>query len=252
MISVVIITYNEAKHIADAIYSCKDVVDEVIVVDAESSDDTVLIAQQTDQKVKTFVKCWEGYGAARNYGAAQAKYDWIFSLDADERCSSELRATLQRLQLEKPTAYQVRRKNIYKSEIIKYGFLAPEWKDRLYNRTSASWDDKSVHETLQSNQHKLEYQKIEGALMHHAYDSQSHHREKLDHYARLLAQSKESRSGPFVLDRLAPAYHFFRAHFLKLGVIQNPYGLETSKNAYYYSQRKRYHLLKAKDNLKLE
>lgn len=245
MISAVIITYNEAKHIAVAINSCKNIVDEVIVIDAESTDDTVLIARQTDKKVRTFVKCWEGYGSARNYGAAKAKHDWIFSLDADERCSSELRQAIQRLQLEKSKIYQVSRKNIYNSEIIKHGFLAPEWKARLYYKSITKWDDKSVHETLQPINCKLEYRRIEGSLMHHAYEDQSHHREKLDHYAQLSVQSGKSSSTSFIWDRLAPMYHFCKAHFLKLGLLQSPYGFETSKNAYYYSTRKRYYLKQA-------
>lgn len=251
MISAVIITYNEAKHIADAINSCKDIVDEVIVIDAESMDDTILLAEQTDEKVKTFVKCWNGYGAARNYGADQAMYDWIFSLDADERCSPDLRQAIKNLQLKNRLTYQVRRKNIYKSEIIKHGFLAPEWKARLYNKSLAKWDDKSVHETLQPINHKLEYRKIEGSLMHHAYKDQSDHREKLDRYAKLSVQSAKSSSMSFVWDRLAPMYHFCRAHFLKLGFLQTPYGIETSKNAFYYSKRKRYYLQQAKIDLKL-
>lgn len=244
MISAVIITYNEAHNIAAAINSCKDVVDEVIIVDAESSDDTVLIAQQTDKKVETYVKCWKGYGAARNYGASKAKYNWIFSIDADERCSLALLESIKILRLENPAVFQIRRENVYNSEIIKYGFLSPEWKPRLYHKSSASWGDESVHETLRLN-HKLEYHKLNGSLMHHAYDSQDHHRQKLDHYAKLSLQSNQNMSSSPMLDKLAPAYHFFRAHFLKLGWLQYPYGLETSKNAYYYSKRKRFYMNKS-------
>ncbi len=247
MISAVIITYNEAQHIADAINSCKDIVDEVIVIDAESTDDTVINAEQSDEKVRTFVKYWEGYGAARNYGAVKAKHDWIFSIDADERCSPELSETIKSLPLVKPLTYQVRRKNIYNSEIIKYGFLAPEWKARLYSKSLAAWDDKSVHETLQPINSKLEYRKLNGALTHHAYQDQSHHREQLNHYAKLSSQSAKSSLSAYLLDRLAPSYHFCRAHFLKLGFLQTPYGIETSKNAYYYSKRKRYYRQQVKN-----
>lgn len=246
MISAVIITYNEAKHIAATINSCKDVVDEVIVVDAESTDDTILIAQQADQKVKTFVKYWEGYGAARNHGAAKAKHDWILSIDADERCSQALLESIKKVQLEKTVAFQVRRENIYKSEIIKYGFLAPEWKTRLYHKLVASWGDEIVHESLQPKQGKLEYRQLNGGLMHHAYESQAHHREKLDQYAKLSVQSKNRKPLDLLADKLAPTYHFVRAHFLKLGCLQSPYGMETSKNAYYYSKRKRFYLNSSK------
>jgi len=83
MISGVIITYNEEEKIADAILSLQSVCSEVIVVDAESTDETRSIADNLGTRV--YVKEWMGYGQARNYGADLANNDWILSLDADEQ-----------------------------------------------------------------------------------------------------------------------------------------------------------------------
>jgi len=240
MISAVIITYNEAKHITDCIGSCRDIVDEIIIVDAESTDGTVDFAQQDDKKVRTFVKYWSGYGAARNYGAQMAAHDWILVIDADERCSKELVESIEKLKLEKSKVYQFYRKNIYNNEIIKYGFLSPEWKPRLYHREMMAWDNRLVHEQMKTLGKTIEYKKLEGTLFHHAYDSLEHHRTKLERYAQLTATSwqhndKKVNTSSSVV---GPVYHFIRAYFMKLGCLQSPYGWETSKSAYFYNKRK--------------
>src|SRR4051795_7853426 len=86
-ISAIIITRNEERHIAEAISSLS-CCEEIIVVDAESTDRTREIAEQCGARV--IVHSWEGFARQKNFGALQARYDWILSLDADERLSIEL------------------------------------------------------------------------------------------------------------------------------------------------------------------
>ena len=86
-VSVTIITRNEAAHIRAALESVAWA-DERIVVDAESTDDTVAIARGLAEQV--VVREWPGYGAQKNYAASLASHDWILSLDADERVTPAL------------------------------------------------------------------------------------------------------------------------------------------------------------------
>src|SRR5437870_10841584 len=86
-ITATIITFNEEHNIAAALESLS-CADEIIVVDSESTDRTVEIARQFTDRV--FVRPWPGYSAQKNFAAHQAGNDWIFSLDADERVSTEL------------------------------------------------------------------------------------------------------------------------------------------------------------------
>ena len=67
--------------------------DEIIVVDSESTDDTVAIARQFTDRV--IVRAWPGYVAQKNYAASLASHDWILSLDADERVTPELAAEIR-------------------------------------------------------------------------------------------------------------------------------------------------------------
>ncbi len=86
-LSVTVIARNEAADIAAALQSVAWA-DELVVVDAESTDDTVAIARRFTDRV--VVRQWAGYVAQKNYAASLASHDWILSLDADERVSAAL------------------------------------------------------------------------------------------------------------------------------------------------------------------
>src|ERR1041385_633032 len=86
-VSATIITLNEEDRIAEAIASVA-CCDEIIVVDAGSTDNTRQIAAERGARV--FTREWDGYSKQKNFAAEQAQHDWIFSIDADERVSVEL------------------------------------------------------------------------------------------------------------------------------------------------------------------
>src|SRR5690606_28183543 len=86
-VTATVITFNEAANIAPALESLTWA-DEIVVVDSESTDDTVAIARRYTDRV--FVRPWPGYVAQKNFAAEQVSNDWIFSLDADERVTPEL------------------------------------------------------------------------------------------------------------------------------------------------------------------
>ena len=83
-VTAIVITFNEAANIGAALASLS-FADEIIVVDSQSTDDTVAIARTFTDKV--IVRPWPGYIEQKNFAAAQASHDWILSLDADERVS---------------------------------------------------------------------------------------------------------------------------------------------------------------------
>lgn len=244
MISAVIITYNEEHHIQKCIKSLEGVVDEVILVDAMSEDRTIELAVQALSTVKTYVKSWEGYGAAKNFGAAQAKHDWILSLDADEQCSLEMRDEISTTSLSPEHYYSFMRINHFGQRAMKYGMLRPEWKPRLYHREIMMWDDKLVHEQLtkfnKGLDQKLKVIKLEGSIIHDAYTDFEDHIKHLHNYAELTAAAwMKQGSKPGVFQKMiAPTYHFCRNYFFRLGCLEGLPGWETSKAAYLYSKYK--------------
>src|SRR5262249_60056770 len=87
-ISAYILAYDEAEKIADAVSSVLWA-DEVVLVDSGSTDRTAEIAEGLGARVVQVP--FHGFGDLRNRALAECRYDWIFSLDADERCTAEAR-----------------------------------------------------------------------------------------------------------------------------------------------------------------
>src|SRR6478672_3287485 len=93
-ITATIITLNEEANIKAA---CESVAwaDEIIVVDSESTDSTPAIARACGARVTT--NRWPGFSAQKQFAVEQAQNDWIFSLDADERVSEQLKQAIEDL-----------------------------------------------------------------------------------------------------------------------------------------------------------
>ncbi len=236
MITAVIITLNEAGHIASCISSVFALADEVIVIDTGSHDDTVVLAKSAGAKVHN--QAWKGYGHARNQGATFSNNDWILSLDADERIDLQMIETVKNTSLDHRSVYLFKRKNIYRDKEMSYGMLRPEWKARLYHRQQTSWDSRNVHEQLSTENMKLV--RLKGHISHYVYQDYNKMRSTLDHYARLTArQWQEDGYHPNAFVRhVGPYFHFIKTYFFKLGILEGKYGYETSKAAFRYSRRK--------------
>lgn len=112
-ISVVINTFNEEKNLPRLLASIKGLADEVVVVDMESSDGTLAIAESSGAKV--FSHKPVGYvEPARNFAISKATGDWILILDADEELSRTLSAKLKKIS-QKPNAdyFRIPRKILF-------------------------------------------------------------------------------------------------------------------------------------------
>src|SRR5438445_8835456 len=111
-IAAIVITKDEERNIG-ACLECLKWADEMIVVDAESSDRTVDLAKAYTPKV--YVRAWPGYGPQKNFAMAQVTADWILIVDADERVSPELQNEIEGVLKEDPavSAYRVPRRNYY-------------------------------------------------------------------------------------------------------------------------------------------
>src|SRR5215211_8544570 len=113
-ISATIITFNEESNIKAA---CESVAwaDEIVVVDSNSTDATREVAEGCGARV--ILNAWPGFGAQKQFAVEQAQHEWIFSLDADERVSDQLRDSIAALKT-KPEAevadgYLISRRTFY-------------------------------------------------------------------------------------------------------------------------------------------
>ena len=231
-VTVTVITYNEADNIAAALESVRWA-DEIIVVDAESTDGTVNIAKRHTDRV--VVRAWPGYVAQKNFAAEQASHDWIFSLDADERVSPELADEIKALFQTGASAagYRIPRVTFHFGKWIRSTDWYPDYQLRLYNRHRGQWAGRYVHESVTLDGVAS---KLRGEIQHHAYRDIAHHLQTMDRYTTLAARQmfEDGRRARWVDILLTPRLTFFRNFILRGGFRDGMAGLVISAmNAYY-------------------
>ena len=146
MLSVVIITKNEAENIGRCLDSVSWV-DEIIVLDSGSEDDTVSICRQYTDKV--YETDWPGFGIQKQRALNKATGDWILSIDADEVVTTELRAEIeQALQQNKFQAFEIPRLSRYCGREMRHGGWWPDYVLRLFVRHVARFSVDIVHERV--------------------------------------------------------------------------------------------------------
>ena len=232
-ITATVITFNEEHNIAAALESLSWA-DEIIVVDSESQDRTVEIAQQFTDRI--FIRPWPGYSQQKNFAAAQASNDWIFSLDADERVSPELKKLIVDLKsIEEPesAAFEMSRRTFYLGRWIKHSGWWPDNKTRLYDRRRARWQGDFVHETLEVDG---PVKMLEGDLLHYTVRNSSEHHLRMDRYTTLAAEELHTwgKQASVVKLLLSPAAVFLRSYVLKLGFLDGVPGLAIARFAAHY------------------
>ena len=183
-VTAILITLNESANIAAALESVRWA-DEIVVVDAESHDETVAIARRHTDRV--IVHPWSGYIAQKNFAAAQASHDWIFSLDADERVTPALAAEVKALMADEPSCagYRGPRVSHYLGRWIRSTDWYPDNQLRLYDRRRAAWVGRYVHESVRVNG---AVGTLHASLEHYPYRDVSHHLQTIDRYSTLAAR----------------------------------------------------------------
>ena len=232
-VTATVITKNEADAIADALKSLSWT-DEIVVIDAESTDDTVAIARQFTDRV--YVRPWRGYVDQKNHAASLASHNWIFSLDADERVPADLSAEIRTLLASEThkAGYRMPRVSFYLGRWMRTTDMYPDYQLRLYDRRKARWDGLHVHESVKVEGDSIGYLKSE--LQHYPYRDLSEHLMRMDRYTTLAAkQMFEKGKRATRLELLVhPPVAFLRNYILKCGFRDGKAGLIVSLvNSYY-------------------
>src|SRR4026207_2304484 len=185
-ISATIITFNEESNIKAA---CESVTwaDEVVVVDSNSTDRTCELAESCGARV--LINAWPGFGAQKQFAVAQAQHEWIFSLDADERVSDELKQSIQSLRSEKDLAdgYEVARRTYYQQRWIRGGGWYPDRQLRLFRKSKGRWKQRHIDESVQMDP-GARVERLKGDLLHYTMQDAAHHHRMIgERYAPLAA-----------------------------------------------------------------
>ena len=221
-LSAVIITHNAARQLADCLNSLS-FVSEIIILDSGSDDETKNIA---DAYQARFVhQDWLGYGPQKQKAVELANYDWVLCLDADQRVSEELAASIQTA-LNNPhqQADQYPRCNRFMGRWLKHGEGYPDISLRLFDRNVASWSDDEVHEVVRT---EVSVGTLSGDLLHDSASSLDDYLARQNLYTSLQAESmyqagKQAGAGRLLFN---PLFRFFKFYFFRLGFLDGIPGL---------------------------
>ncbi len=226
-ISAVIIAFNEEAKIADAIRSV-DWADEVLVVDAASTDRTREIAVSLGARV--IEENWRGFAAQKQFAVDNAAYDWILSIDADERVSLNLKdEIIEILNFTGKVAdgYRMPRLSTYMGCEIRHSGWYPDWQLRFFDRRKARWKDVAIHESVEMAD-GASVGKLNADLLHFSVDSAAQHALMIQtRYAPLSAQAmlaRGTRTSPLAIALAGPAA-FISTYLLKAGFLDGFPGL---------------------------
>ena len=222
-LSIIIITKNEAANIRGCIESVAWA-DEIIVVDSGSSDATVQICRDLD--VRVFEHDWPGFGIQKNRALSSATGEWVFSIDADERVTPELRAAIEAVLImpeNECTAYQISRISSYCGRFMRHSGWYPDHIVRLFLRDKARFTDDLVHERLITNG-KVGH--LDGDLLHYAFDDLEEVLRKVNQYSSAGAAMMQQKGRQASLSGavLRGLWSFVRSYILRGGFLDGREG----------------------------
>ncbi|MBI2161568.1 MAG: glycosyltransferase family 2 protein [Candidatus Rokubacteria bacterium] len=232
-LSIVVITKDEEERVRACLESVAWA-DELVVVDAESTDKTAQIAREFTDHV--YVRPWPGFAAQKNFGLEQATGDWTLSVDADEEVSRELREELEAVLAASGAAragYRIPRRNLFWGRWVRHGGLYPDWQLRLFRRGRGRFVDRAVHESVEVDG---EVGHLRAALVHRSYRDVADFLARADRYSTLAAQEWLRSGRPARLSDLVlrPAGRFLSMYIVRAGFLDGRRGfLLAALYAYY-------------------
>ena len=219
-ISVYIIAYNEGEKIRPAINSVLWA-DEIVVVDSYSEDETAEIGEQMGARVVQVD--FRGFGDLRNRAMEACRHEWIFSLDADERCTPEARDEILHT-IARPDArdaYYIPRCNFFMGRWIKYSGFYPDYRQpQLFRKGTLQFRDDPVHE-----EYEIISSRPPGYLQHPIwqipYRNLAEVLHKINRYSTLGAEKLQQRNRRSGMGKALARglWSFFHMYILKRGIL---------------------------------
>lgn len=224
-ISGLVITYNEEKNIEDLIQNL-DFVDEFIIVDSYSTDNTLKIIEQYPH-IRLIKNVFNDYASQRNLALSQANNPWILFIDADERITDGLKHEILEVinDEEAKDAYYFYRTFMFKNQRLHFSGWQTDKNIRLFKNGKAKYiDTKLVHEKLIVDG---SIGVLKSKLIHFSYNSYSIYKNKMVAYGKLKAKELHAKGlKPTVFHfYIKPIYKFLHSYFIRLGILDGKKGV---------------------------
>lgn len=225
-ISFCLITLNEEQNLARCLKSCADLADEIVVLDSGSTDATGRIAREFGARFKH--QDWLGYVGQKNRVLALASQAWVFSLDADEELSPELRDEIRLLKSAGEVGgevggFDLPRCVFYEGRWIRHGDWYPDRLVRWFRRDRAKFVGGKVHERLEITGRIV---RLHGELRHYSFQDAADHRARGEKYALLWAQDnfETGRTAGLLAPVVHAAFRWLRGYVLRRGFLDGAPG----------------------------
>ena len=231
-VSLCVIPRDEARNIVACLESA-DFCDEAVVLDSGSTDATREL--DAAQGARVTLRDWPGHIAQKNRALDAATHDWVLCVDADERVTPELRASilaaLARPDL--PDGFTVNRRTFYLGKWIRHGGWYPDRKLRLFRRSKGRWGGMDPHDHVYV-EGRVEH--LAGDLLHFSYDSLSDHLRTIHAFTTTMARERHERGrSASVFDvTVRPAWKFVRMYVFRAGFLDGVQGLLVALLGSYY------------------
>lgn len=192
-ISVAMIVKNESQDLAKCLETVKDWVNEIVILDSGSTDNTKEIALSYGAKFYENTD-WPGFGKQRQLAQQYVTSDYVLWLDADERVTLALRESILNAvaQDRANTVYQLPRVSEVFGRAIRHSGWYPDYVVRLYRTNYAQYGDELVHEKVHYPA-GTKVEKLTGDLEHFTYKSIHHYLVKSAGYGKAWADQRQAK-----------------------------------------------------------
>ncbi|MFM2322683.1 MAG: glycosyl transferase [Pseudomonadota bacterium] len=223
-LSVIIIVKDAASDIQACLESVQWV-DEIIILDSGSCDNTLAICRQYTQNI--FSTDWPGFGEQKNRALDKAQGKWVLSLDADEILSPGLINEIKQIIFSADgvnDAYAIKRISFFAGKKIRYGDWSDDKVVRLFRRlTTIRFTPAVIHEHLTGYQHLATLKQV---IFHNTMKDMSQVLMKLESYSSYgaqLAYQQHKKSSLFKAI-VHGVWCFMRGYLLRLGFLDGREG----------------------------
>lgn len=231
-LSLVVIAKDEERDLPGCLESARALADEIVVVDAGSSDKTAELARSAGARVLR--REFTTFAEQKQFALDSCRGDWILNLDADERLTPELqRAIRGALQNPRADGYNLGYAVVFMGRRLRHGGLNGERHLRLFRRGAGRFVGGRLHEGVALEGRQAD---LPGFVLHQPYSDLSEYLRKLDRYTTLAAE-KSFQSGR----RFHPLHHlllpaeFLKRYLLQLGFLDGTAGLAWCALSAFYS-----------------
>jgi glycosyltransferase involved in cell wall biosynthesis len=220
-LSIFILTKNEERNIGACIKSA-EFADEIIILDSGSIDKTEQIARKFG--VPFYHSDWKGGGLQRNKAIKLCKYEWIFSLDADERITPALAKEIKiTIKSNLYDVYDIPRKSLFINRFMRFSGWWPDRTKRLFKKKSGKFSNHFAHSEFLA---KKSIGHLSNHMIHFSYRNIDDILKKIQYFSSAGAFNyiKKGKRGSLPKAIFHGLWAFFKTYFFRLGFLDGSEG----------------------------